>query len=762
MDHERLIEDQRLRAALADLAPMVSDTGMWSRIQARVAARRRARRRFLPVAAAAVVTLVVLGGAGYSLAHWWPNNPPQLLFTDQTTATSTEPATTSESEAATATSTASSNGVLPSLTGTWQALPLPQTTNVDGCSLTMDPSNPNTLYAAIVNQGLFRSTDAGSTWTLLASGRECYQVLVDPASPATLYADGLGSEWGFLRSVDGGATWLSMRGPAGERLTQLWMDSYTTPTTLYGMGDSFSSLNTSTDGGATWTQLSAPGPVLLADPWRGELFCPPTWDSALPVGTGETPRLMRSTDAGATWEEASRVRSSDQTGYTLRRDPKDPSVLYMRIEGPGTFTSTFVSSDGAGTWAKVSVAQLRWAKAVFRCRPGTTAEAVAGALDYLATASDMLTDSDADRALQTTGDIIVDPADPSVLYVATMNGAYKSTDRGSTWHNLAVTAAGPIMQTLVVDPKNASTLYAIAEGSLLKSTDGGASWLTVFENDCGRLAIAPSDPSTLYVWTGFALYRSADAGASWTKGKGSGLPATGWSGLPTPSAPLLVNPDDARTMLLYEKNVLLTTDGGDTWTEVFTTSHAAAAGVMAIAADADRSDRFFLLARDDHGAGPEQSLYESSDAGKMWVPVASIPASGEPLVSLSPGDPVVIYLMRQEGDQASNRVRLWVSPDGGATWGEARCTGLTEDQVGGLSLFPTVDGATLYAIAAAPTDQPGGVAIYRSTDRGGSWRRVGDSALPTPEWPAQVVAATNGTLYLVTERSIYRWVPAGR
>ena len=159
-------------------------------------------------------------------------------------------------------------------------------------SLAADPNHPGTIYAGTgdllggTGQGILKSTDGGSTWTLLGQTPFAYQasvsrILVDP-TPAgsssnptgnTVYAVGLSSfpsvtaASGAWKSIDGGVTWnLISSGIAASAIAvQDWeytLDGTGTNLTLYmavrdasGSNPQVNGFYSSLDGGTSWAQM---------------------------------------------------------------------------------------------------------------------------------------------------------------------------------------------------------------------------------------------------------------------------------------------------------------------------------------------------------------------------------------------------------------------------------------------------------------------------------------------------------------------------
>ena len=155
----------------------------------------------------------------------------------------------------------------------------------------------------------------------------------------------------------------------------------------------------------------------------------------------------------------------------------------------------------------------------------------------------------------TIGAIAVAPSNPDVVWVGTGesynarssfagNGVYKSTDGGETYTNMGLKDSHHIAK-IIVDPANPDIVYVASMGHLFstnaergvfKTTDGGKTWEKVLYVDDKTgvidLIIDPSNPSVLYAsayektrlpWhfeaggKGSAVYKTTDGGKNWVK-----------------------------------------------------------------------------------------------------------------------------------------------------------------------------------------------------------------------------------------------------
>ncbi len=240
--------------------------------------------------------------------------------------------------------------------------------------------------------------------------------------------------------------------------------------------------------------------------------------------------------------------------------------------------------------------------------------------------------------------IVVDPRDSDVVYVASQGplwrgggerGLYKTTDGGKTWARVLFVSDDTGVTDLVMDPRNPDVLLAAAyqrrrhvwtlidggpESAIYKSEDAGASWRKVTQGlpevDLGRigLALAPSDPDRIYAIVEAArdkggIYRSDDRGESWTKRSDY------MSSSPQYYNELFCDPLDRDRVYSMDTFMHVTSDGGVTWEKVGETFKHVDNHALWI----DPDDTSHLLAGCDGG------VYETHDRGATWAFAANLP-----------------------------------------------------------------------------------------------------------------------------------------
>jgi len=221
----------------------------------------------------------------------------------------------------------------PSALWAWEALTLPAGLTVDDVNdLAVHPDDAETAFLA-TQAGLYRTTDAGDTWTQVATTTLTlvYEVAIPAADPQRLYARQYSN---LYRSDDGGDTWnLAGTPPSFCGLG----NAPGSPDRLYTWAcwGAAAAVFRSDDGGTTWFT-----PTLSFNPTLYSLVVSPV--DANHVIASAFDALYRSTDGGASWADLPMgTRYNGQVTF----DPQEPTTLYV-----GHWTGLLRSTDSGSSW----------------------------------------------------------------------------------------------------------------------------------------------------------------------------------------------------------------------------------------------------------------------------------------------------------------------------------------------------------------------------------------------------------------------------
>jgi photosystem II stability/assembly factor-like uncharacterized protein len=279
------------------------------------------------------------------------------------------------------------------------------------------------------------------------------------------------------------------------------------------------------------------------------------------------------------------------------------------------------------------------------------------------------------------------------------------------FNSLAWRAVGPAfcggrIQSIAVHPRRPYEIYlGVGSGNIWKTVNNGVTWEPIFEHEStfaiGEIAISPSNPDIIWVGTGEILmarssyagtgvFKSIDAGKTWTP---MGLRDSHHIGR------VLIDPKNPDLVYVAaighnfsrntERGLFKTTDGGKTWTKIL----YFADNIAVIDAEIDPTNRNIIYAaawerdRKPWGhvpAGEGSGLFKSVNAGKTWKKLTVGLPSGKDLgrigVEIAPSNPKVLYVLldnealRPEGSGGQDRPpqsirgEVYRSDDRGETW----------------------------------------------------------------------------------------------
>jgi len=327
-------------------------------------------------------------------------------------------------------------------------------------AIAVSPSNPNVIYVATgeglqrpdlsVGDGIYKSTDAGRTWTHLGlrDGQQIPQIIVDPRNPDRVFVAVLGhpygpnEERGIYRSLDGGLNF--------ERV--LYKDENTGGSEL-----AFDPSNPDIVYAGLWESRQGP------------------WENAAWSGPGGG--LFKSTDGGTTWRKLDVVPAPDAVvQINIGIAPSNPRRIYATA-ALSRGTAFFRSDDAGETWTRTS--------------DNRTAARIGG--------------GDLPR-------IAVHPTDPDILFVTSVV-SWKSTDGARTFRAFKGAPGGDDYQNLWINPANPDViLYASDQGASI-TVNGGETWSSWYNQPTAQLYHVAADNAFPYrVYSG--QQESGSAGVS--------------------------------------------------------------------------------------------------------------------------------------------------------------------------------------------------------------------------------------------------------
>jgi photosystem II stability/assembly factor-like uncharacterized protein len=604
--------------------------------------------------------------------------------------------------------------------------------------IAIDPTDPSTWYVAVGSGGVWKTANAGTTWTPLFDEQPSYSigcVTIDPSNPHVVWVGtgenvggrhaGFGD--GVYRSRDGGASWENLGLKDSQHISKIvvhpakpdvvWVASQGP---LWSKGGDRGLFRT-TDGGKSWTKVLGAGEWtgvtdVVIDPRNPEVLYAATWQHhrtvAAYMGGGPESGIHRSTDGGATWEKLKKGLPEGPLGKIgLAISPQDPDVLYAAIELNRREGAVYRSTDRGSSWEKRSetVSGATGPHYYQELYASPHAEGRIYLVDVRTWVSDdggktfrRLEEKDKHSDNHS---VAFRADDPDYLLVGTDGGIYESFDLAKTWRFVANL---PVTQFYKVAVDDAEPFYTVYGGTQDNSTQGGpsrtdsvngitnADWFITLFADGHQPATEPGNPSILYSeWQQGNLVR-----VDRTTGERVYIQPQGEPGDPPDrfnwDAPILVSPHSPKRLYYASQRVWRSDDRGDSW--------------RAVSGDLTRDqDRMTL---------PLMGRQWSWDS--PWDMVAM--SSYDTITSLaeSPRQEGLLYAGTDDG-------LIQVSEDGGKSWRKV--------EVGSLPGVPTTafvndlkadlfEAGTVYA--ALDDHKSGNFRPYllKSTDRGRTWRSI--------------------------------------
>ncbi len=322
-------------------------------------------------------------------------------------------------------------------------------------------SDPNVVYVGSgeglhrpdlsVGDGIYKSTDAGKTWTHLGlnDGQQIPALAIDPRDPNRVFAAVLGhpygpnAERGIFRSTDGGQNWQKV----------LYKDENT---------------------GGCDVEIDPSNPdVVYATLWEDRLG---PWEDGNQFA-GPNGGIFKSTDGGSNWTQVAEGLPKGLTQAYVTVSASNPQRLYASVAA-GYGTSIYRSDDGGASWSKT-------------------------------------TDDPRPAVRIGGGDLAVprvDPKNPDVIYT-TSTVTWRSADGGKTWTGIRGAPGGDDYQNMWINPNNPDVILLVSDQGAVVSVNGGDTWSSWYNQPTAQFYHVITDNRFPY-WVYGAQQESGSAGVA--------------------------------------------------------------------------------------------------------------------------------------------------------------------------------------------------------------------------------------------------------
>ncbi len=468
------------------------------------------------------------------------------------------------------------------------------------------------------------------------------------------------------------------------------------PRIIY-MGAAAGGLFKTVNGGNTWQSLFDD----QSNPSIGDIAVAPSNPAILYVGTGEPNNrqssswgdgVYKSMDAGATWTHLG-LKGTHHIGRIVVH-PTDPNIVYVAALGDlwaaNKERGVYKSLDGGATWSQTLFID------------------------------------------ENTGvsDIAIDPQSPNILYAAAYqrrrtvfgyngggpgSGLYRSTDGGAHWSKISngMPSSGDIGRCAVdIYRRNSNIVYALIEhqtrGGVYRSEDKGATWVRVSDTNprpsyFSQIRVDPNNDQKIWLG-GVNIYMSEDGGRTFVQ--------TRFRGVHSDVHAIWIDPANSDHILSgNDGGIWVTEDSGRNWRHI---NNVALGQFYEIAYDFRKPYHVCGGLQDNYSwCGPSSSTETLGIGNDDWYTVQG----GDGFYSrIDPSDPDIVYAESQDGNLSRRNLRS----------GESKSIRPLEDNDQAARYRFQWNSPLMISPHDPHTIYYGGNHLFKSTDRGDTWVRLGE------------------------------------
>ena len=621
--------------------------------------------------------------------------------------------------------------------------------NMGGVVVNASNSNQIAFYTEATSNsdsGVFVSKDGGKTWDeAKIDGSQYSAITIGSQNTSTLYVAG-------------------RHFPNGEDCEEEEDEDDCTP-------EKNSAIFISNDFGTSWIKSSSipKGVFKEIELEEGQeleeedidkvrvLYVSPSDDDHIFVGTSNL--LLKSNDRGSSWESLSDTfHRSDIKGLAIH--PNNPNIIYARI-GLYTFSDCsdvdnddadyeesvskycpgiYKSTDGGESWKLLEEVTGDPSEGGVYINEYNDSEiySVFGRETFVSKdggiSSDVFLDTKEHPIIPDVGvEIITFGESESEVFMAGLQGVYRTYDNGKTWIESNTGFVGSEVVDLVTSLDG--TMYATTYNlGIFKSTDGGKNWVFAsfgIKNWYGmQLATHPEDADTLFTTTNGGVYKSTNAGKSWELIGGSDLCDDEDAGGNCHYHGIVVEKEAPFKVLVgsggdqYAKEGVGLTgseDNGESWRNS-DDGFVRDVHVSKLVIDPNNNNIFYATTQGEteytDKVGDGAGVFKSTDRGNNWTQINNGLNSLETnVLAVDPNDSDVLYLGTDDDG-------IYKSINGGENWKKLIPTAsfgvgdiIVDPQNSNNVYMGTVD----YFRLSESRGVLGDFGVYKSTDGGTTW-----------------------------------------
>ena len=637
------------------------------------------------------------------------------------------------------------------------------------------PENESVWYVATGSSGVWKTVNAGTTWTPIFDDQPSYStgcITLDPSNPDVVWVgtgENVGGRHvaygdGIYRSDNGGTTWKNMGLKKSEHISEIIVHPDNSDVVwVAAQGPLWTSggergLYKTTNGGTSWKRVLGNDQWtgvtdIMIDPRNPQILYAATWDRhrtvAALMGGGPGTALYRSDDGGENWTKLTNgLPKSNMGKIGITISPQNPDVVYAAIELDRTQGAVYRSSNRGASWTKMSDTVSGGTG------PHYYQELYASPHEfdrlYLMNVR-VLTSGDGGKTFVQLKEqdkhsdnhaIVFKKDDPNYIMLGTDAGIYETFDNAETWRYIKNL---PLTQFYKVAVNNAEPFYHIFGGTQDNGSAGGPSatderegiankhWYKTLFADGHQSATDPVYNDIIYAETQQGgLYRidlttGEQVSVQPKAGLGEPHERFNWD------APILVSPHNPKRLYFASYRVWKSESRGDDWEP--------------ISGDLTRNeDRLTLPIM-----GRKQSWDNAWDVGAM--------SNYNTITSLaeSPVQEGLLYAGTDDGF-------IQVSENGGESWRKIPVTalGLAPRTFVNDIKADLFDANTVYVALDNHKEGDFNPYLFKSTDKGQSWQSIsGNIPDRTLVWRMVQDPVKKNLLFAATEFGIYTSLNGG-